>query len=717
VHPVRKNKLFLLLTAVVAVSAAALLIYLFLVKPRAHSIGRRVARSPGANVLLITLDTTRPDRLGAYGYSKALTPEIDRLAREGVLFQNAYSAVPLTLPSHASILTGTYPLFHGVRNNGKYLLVPQAITLAEILKGAGYETAAFVSSFILDSRFGLDQGFDYYGDRMDDPSSIKNLESERRAESVYNDFEHWLEDDRSHPFFAWVHFFDPHFPYDPPEPYRSDPQLRDPYDGEIAYMDEYVGKTIRLIEEKGFLNSTVVILAGDHGEAFGEHKENGHTIFCYEENIRVPLIFFGPRCWPRGLTVPDRVGLIDILPTILDFVRISIPNFVQGQSVIPLVEGRRVPERNFYFESMYSREVLGCTPLQGLLSGEFKFVRLPRPELYDLPSDRLERNNLFDVRPEQATKMLAALQGLEKKYGGSQWLSARDLSREERRRLESLGYLSASGRRDGSSSFDPKDRIEFWNRSQQAGRLLAEKKFAAAENLLLALFEEDPHFNPVIENLGELYFSQKKIRSLMDLFDRALEKNPQSSSLRIVYGRYLVRSGLAEKAVPVLEAAEHLAGPDEMEQVHFTLGNAFGQLERYEEAAKSFQKALDLEPENFEAARLLGYALMQLGRFEDALIFFRSAEKGMPDNPRLLEDTALALAELRRFEDAIRYFERAVKVNPAAQVYVNYALACAETGDYAQATALMEKALSLPDANAEIKALGRQLLAEWRAKE
>jgi arylsulfatase A-like enzyme/Flp pilus assembly protein TadD len=713
---VRKNKLFYLWTAAAAIAAAALLIYLFFVKPRAPVGGRRVVRRPGSNVLLITLDTTRPDRLGAYGYPKAHTPEIDRLARGGVLFQNAYSPVPLTLPSHASILTGTYPLFHGVRNNGKYLLVPQAITLAEIFKSSGYATGAFVSSFILDSRVGLDQGFDYYGDRMDDASRIKNLESERRAESVYKDFEHWLEEDRDAPFFAWVHFFDPHFPYDPPEPFRSDPQLPDPYDGEIAYMDAYVGKTIRLIEEKGFLDSTVVILAGDHGEAFGEHKENGHTIFCYEENIRVPLIFFGPQFWPRGLSVPDRVGLIDILPTVLDLVRISIPDFVQGQSVIPLVEGRRAPERNFYFESLYSREVLGCAPLQGLLSGEFKFVRLPKPELYDLPSDRLERNNLFDVRPEQATKMLAALRELEKKYSGSEWISTRDLGQEERRRLESLGYLSASGRQEVSSSFDPKDRIDFWNKSRLASQLLAEKKFAVAENILLALFEEDPHFNPVIENLGELYFSQKKIRSLVDLFDKALEKNPQSSSLRIVYGRYLVRSGLAEKAIPVLEAAEHLAGPDEMEHVHFTLANAFGQLGRYENAAVSLQKVLDLEPENFEAARLLGYTLMQLGRFEDALTFFRSAEKGMPDNPRLLEDTALALADLRRFEDAIRYFERAVKVNPAAQFYANYALACAETGDYTRAIPLMEKALSLPDANAEIKALGQQLLAEWRAQ-
>jgi arylsulfatase A-like enzyme/Flp pilus assembly protein TadD len=716
VHPVRKKRLFAALAVVAAIGATALLIYIFFIRPGAPVGARRVVKSSRAHILLITLDTTRPDRIGAYGYSKASTPEFDRLARSGILFENAYSPVPLTLPSHASILTATYPLFHGVRNNGKYLLVPQAITLAEILKEAGYETAAFVSSFILDSRFGLDQGFDYYGDRMEDASKIKNLESERRAESVYSDFAHWLEGDRGGPFFAWVHFFDPHFPYDPPEPYRSNPQLPDPYDGEIAYMDEYVGKTMRLVEEKGFLDSTVVILAGDHGEAFGEHKENGHTIFCYEENIRVPLVFFGPRFWPQGLSVLGRANLVDILPTVLDLVRIKIPEFVQGRSLIPLVEGRRFPERGFYFESLYSREVLGCAPLQGLLSGEFKFVRVPRPELYDLSNDRSEQNNLFDVRPEQAAKMRAALGELEKKYRGSEWLSTRGLSQEERRRLESLGYVSAAGRSEVTSSFEPKDRIEFWNKSQQASQLLAEQKFAAAENLLLTLFEEDPRFNPVIENLGELYFSQKKILKLVDLFERAIEKNPQASALRIVYGRYLIRSGLAEKAIPVLEAAEHLAGPDEMEHVHFTLGNAFGQLGRYEEAAGSFKKALDLESENFEAARLLGFALMQLERFEEALRYFGDAERGMPENPRLLEYTAMSLSELRRFGEAVGYFERAVEVNPAAPIYANYALACAETGDYARAIPLMEKAMGLPDANAEIKTLGRQRLAEWRTK-
>ncbi len=700
---------------VVLILVAVLAGVLILLRQKEPGAGR-VARRPGANLLLITLDTTRPDRIGAYGYSRAVTPEIDRLARAGVLFENAYSPVPLTLPAHASILTGTYPLYHGVRNNGKYLLVPQAVTLAEILKAKGYATAAFVSSFILDSRFGLDQGFDYYGDRTDDASTIKNLESERRADSVYRDFERWFEGPGRTPFFVWLHFFDPHFPYDPPEPFRSDPRLPDPYDGEIAFMDLYVGKAVRLLEERGLLDRTVLILAGDHGEAFGEHKENGHTIFCYEENIRVPLVFFGPDFWPQGLAISPRVDLVDILPTALDLLGVKAPGFVQGRSLIPLVEGRRFPERDFYFESLYSREVLGCAPLQGLLSGPFKFIRLPKAELYDLTADPAERSNLVDKQPERAAKMLAALARFEKEHAGNEWLSDRALSGEEKRRLESLGYLSAAGRRGPPSSFDPKERIDFWNRSRQASELRAEKEFAAAESLLLALFEEDPHFHPVIEELGELYFQQNKIPSLVDFFEKAIRMNPDSSGLRIAYGRHLIRSGLAERALPVLEEAEKLAGPDEMEQVHFTLGNAFGQLRRYEDAARSLEKVLDLEPENSEAARLLGFTWMQLGRYEEALASFRNAEKGMPENPRLLEDMAVTLASLRRFEEAIPYFERAVKAAPAAALYANYALACAEVGDYERAVALMETAVARADADPGLRALGLRHLAAWRRK-
>jgi tetratricopeptide (TPR) repeat protein len=480
-------------------------------------------------------------------------------------------------------------------------------------------------------------------------------------------------------------------------------------------MDVYLGKIIRLLEQRSLLESTVVILAGDHGEAFGEHKENGHTIFCYEENIRVPLAISYPPALSIGRQIGEPVNLIDIVPTVLDFLEIKIPSAVQGKSLIPVIEGRRPLRRDFHFESLYAQDVLGCVPLRGVLSGPFKFILLPRPELYELENDRAEKKNLVEARPDEAGVMQQRLAALEKKFSGTEWTSKRALSAEERERLKSLGYLSVGEKREGvASTADPKDRIDFWNKSLLAGQRLSEKNFGEAEVLLLGLFQEDPHFIPAIENLGEVYFQQGKVESLRELFENAISQNPGRGALNILYGSFLVRLDRADQAISVLQAAEAVAGPNEKENLYFALGSAHGRLGRYEDAIKALKKVIEIEAENFEASRLAGYALMQLGRFEDALAYFQSAEKGIPENPRLVEDTAMSLAGLRRFEEAMRYFERAVKLNPAAPIYANYALACAETGEYDRAIALMEKAISLPDANAELKSLAQRYLTEWR---
>jgi arylsulfatase A-like enzyme/Flp pilus assembly protein TadD len=707
-----------LLAALILVIAAGVL-YVVLVRPRAPRAGR-VVRNAEANILLITLDTTRPDRLGAYGDAKAVTPAIDALAGSGALFENAYSPVPMTLPAHTSILTGVYPLFHGIRLNGKYVLGPEAPTLAKTLKSAGCATAAFVSSFVLDSRFGLAQGFDYYGDRMEDVGKVKNLDSERRAETTFRDFEAWMGRRPAGRFFAWVHFYDPHYPYAPPEPYRSDARFAaDPYGGEISYMDHYVGEIRRLLEAKGLAESTLVILAGDHGEAFGEHGESeGHTIFGYEENIRVPLIFWSGRGFPRGLRVADRAGLVDIVPTVLDFLKLQPPAFVQGRSLVPLLDGHRARPRDLYFESDYLNDVMNCAPLRGVLSGPLKYIDLPRPELYDLARDAAEKTNLAGVEAaaRRVEKARAALFSLEKTLAGGGWVSRKAMSAEERRRLESLGYLSSAAKASAGPVCDPKDRIAYWNRSLEAQKLVKENRRDEAEALLRALFAEDPHFIPVTDDLADLLFSEKRADGIREVFDRAIAQNPQSAAIRISYGGYLVRLDAAAAALVELRAAEPLAGPQESELLYFTFASAYGRLEKFDEAVACFRRVLDLEPENFEAARLLGYTLMRLRRFAEALKAFQAAEKGIPQDPRLLEDTAMTYAEIKDFEAAKKYFEKTVAVRPSAVIYANYALACAETGDYSRAVALMQTAMARRDATPELKSLGQQYVAEWAGK-
>jgi len=324
----KKKIFFFFVSLFLLVVAVALVIFVFL---QTHE---KVIKESSLNVLLVTLDTTRADRIGCYGYQEARTPNLDYLASNGVLFLNAYCQVPLTCPSHCSILTGTYPVYHQVRNNGTYYLSPELKTLAEALKEKGLKTAAFVSSFTVDSRFGLDQGFDIYSDQFSPDQTFKALNSERKAEKAFAPFSRWLEDNIAGPFFAWVHFFDPHLPYDPPSPYREQ-FLDEPYDGEIAYMDVYIGKIVDRLREYNLLQHTLIILAGDHGEAFGEKQEKGHGVFVYESTMRVPLIFFSEQSLPKGKVVNSRVRLIDLMPSILDMLDVPQPEDIQGTSLLP----------------------------------------------------------------------------------------------------------------------------------------------------------------------------------------------------------------------------------------------------------------------------------------------------------------------------------------------------------------------------------------------
>ncbi|MGB8959807.1 MAG: sulfatase, partial [Candidatus Aminicenantales bacterium] len=278
--------------------------------------GSRSGKAAGHNVLLITLDTTRADHLGCYGFAQAATPNLDRLAGEGIRFARVYAPAPLTLPSHASIMTGLYPATHGVRNNG-HELVSKWKTLAEVLKGRGFTTAAFVSSFSVDSRFGIGRGFDVYDDTFEVQAPLKGANAERRAGDTFARFSRWLDGHAQDRFFAWVHYYDPHLPYDPPSPYREGSPGR-PYDGEIAYMDHYVGAILEALEAKGLRDKTLIVVAGDHGEGLGDKAETGHGIFLYEETMRVPLIINGRKAFPRPRVVEGAVRLVDVAPTILE---------------------------------------------------------------------------------------------------------------------------------------------------------------------------------------------------------------------------------------------------------------------------------------------------------------------------------------------------------------------------------------------------------------
>lgn len=369
-----------------------------------------IASSKGKdlNVLLISIDTIRPDRLSCYSRKYLETPRIDALAARGALFERAFAHNPLTLPSHANILLGTTPLHHGIHENSKSVLDEDFFTLAEFLKEKGYATGAFIGAFPLDSRFGLDRGFDFYDDSYPTKSPYTFVHTERKAGEVIRASLDWLDMQNSK-WFCFVHIWDPHAPYLPPEPF-IEKYKDDPYSGEVAYVDSELGRLFDYLMDKNLMGNTLIVLTGDHGEALGEHGEFTHGYFAYNSTLWVPLIFAGPGIKP--VRIDDSVCHIDIFPTICDVLETEKPFFLQGVSLCPLMRGGKIKKRAIYFESLDPYYNRGWAPLRGFLEGKKKFMDSPLPEYYDLENDFYEENNLIQkIHLEKKQQKLKVLMG------------------------------------------------------------------------------------------------------------------------------------------------------------------------------------------------------------------------------------------------------------------------------------------------------------------
>ena len=395
------------------------------------------ASTPPIGVVVITLDTTRADRLTAYGFQDAEMPHLDRLAREGVVFDQATSVGPLTLPAHASLFTGLLPAAHGVRENSAPALSFEHTTFAEILRAHGYRSAAFVGSAVLNPDRGLSQGFEQYGGVAGGQGRARAA-AQRNAETVVDEAISWLKDVDGQRFFLWAHLYDPHRPYEPPEPFASR-YAHDPYVGEIAYADFHIGRLLDTLERQERLDRTLVILAGDHGESLGEHGERDHGIFVYESVLRVPLIIRAPAIEPRR--VESVVRLVDVLPTALELLGLPVPK-TDGVSLTGEMNGKR-QDLDAYAESIYPRR-FGWSPVRSLRDGRFKLIDAPRPELYDLDRDPFEQHNIYSERPETASAMGRRLSSFA---GGKIWSELPDPRIElappdVRERLAALGYVS-----------------------------------------------------------------------------------------------------------------------------------------------------------------------------------------------------------------------------------------------------------------------------------
>ena len=684
----------LVLGAIVLVVAAG--IFLVLRRPARVVI----TRESGLNVLLITLDTTRADRLGCYGYSAAGTPNLDTLAAQGVRFANTYASVPLTLPSHASVMTGLIPPSHGVRNNGSYVLSPDKVTLAELLKGKGYSTAAFVASFSVDSRFGLDQGFDRYDDDFQAGSPFKALNAERKAEQVYEKFQAWLKQGPKEPFLAWVHFFDPHLPYNPPSPYNEKFADR-PYDGEVAYMDYVLGQVMTLLRERGLMAKTLVVVAGDHGEAFNERGEAGHGVFLYDMVLRVPLILCAENRLPAGRVVESRVRLVDILPTVLDLLTLQPPSGLDGQSLLPSIEKPRRQDLDVYVETLYPEENFGWAPLVGMVADRWKFIHAPKDELYDLKTDPGEERNVVAKETRLAADLTTRLQNLLQSRGAGAESTPRTLSAADQARLRSLGYVDyKESTPAGGPPADPKDKLAELRMVQDAELAEFQGDFAKAVELHTKMLALRPGAASSYVNLALAQARLKDFDSAVATLKRGVEKLPGSELILTRLGYTYLVTGRTKEAVETMSEVLR-ANPGSIDALT-ALAAIYDNVGRKDESRALFEHALALEPES--KFLRLGYAgnLASVGRLPEAIVIYSGLVKDYPTDIGLHRLLGIAYGMSGDYDNAIASFKEITYIKPNPDAYFNLALTYKQKGDKAEAIRYFE--LYLQDTKGEPEA-------------
>ncbi|UCG15434.1 MAG: sulfatase-like hydrolase/transferase [Phycisphaerales bacterium] len=557
--------------------------------------------SPGAaagyNLLLITLDTTRPDHLSCYGYDNLDTPAIDSLLEHGVRFDDAVVSTPLTLPSHASLLTGLYPPAIGVRDNGTYRLAAEYTTLAELLRDHGYDTAAFIAAFVLDKRFGLDQGFDVYDFKTSDKGrkGTETLLNERGANDVTDSAIRWFKQratTAATPFFAWVHYYDPHDPYEPPTIDQEQFQTIQAYDAEIAFVDLHLKRLLNTIDELNVRDRTLIVLASDHGESLTEHDETYHRIFIYDATIQAALILSCPTLFDRAYRVDDRVvTLVDILPTTLDLLGIDRPADTDGRS---LLTAHADPDRAVYIESYYPRERLGCSELVGLRRHADKYIHAPTPEYYDLRKDPKELRNRYEPDSPQLAILEQQLDELRRRWdrSGSALAGAATMTPQEEARLRSLGYVGTTDITDARSWPDPKDQIGVINQLYEVHSLISGGQYTEALALTRAIADQCEGYDYPIHMLATAHEKLDQIEQACRVLQEYADRYP-SADILLRLARYqfrLRRYPQMEKTLQAAEILDPLRG-----SIPKLRGDRFFEEKRYAEAAEQYEKAIEMD--------------------------------------------------------------------------------------------------------------------------
>jgi arylsulfatase A-like enzyme/tetratricopeptide (TPR) repeat protein len=625
------------------------------------------------NVVLITLDTTRADHLGCYGYVQARTPNLDALAREGVLFAQAASTAPLTQPAHSSMMTGMYPTYHGVRINGNTALSQEHKTIAEALSEKGYETGAFIGAFVLDGRWGLNQGFQVYDDRFD-LEKHKHLDLgsvQRPANQVVDAALAWLEGRKQGPFLAWIHLYDPHTPYQPPEPFLSEYGPRGMaalYDGEIAFTDQQVGRVVSWLQANGLEKKTVVVIMGDHGEGLGSHGEGTHGYFVYDYAMHVPFLVATPFAELRGVRVDSQVSAVDVYPTVLALTGIDPAPRVHGRSLLPVMLDPKTETAAYaYGESMTPSLQFGWSPLHYLRSSRYKLIKAPRPELYDLSADPEETTNVFAGHPEVARDLMEKLDRLvDETSRGAPTAEAANLDKETLERLSALGYIGApvaAKTSDPSQPLaDPKDKLAIFSAVQQAGELIVKDDYVAAARALESALREEPRMSQARLMLGTSYAELGRTREAKAEFDLVLKDDPRSVQGLIGMANLLMEEGHTDDVIALSKRT--LSVDERNAQAHTLLGEVYAARKKPAEALPHFEKAVEIQPKLTRNRLNLAGSLIEVQQYGRAEALLKEIIEEHPRFPLAHFNQGLLYEEQHRFEEAKSAYAAEVAAYP-----------------------------------------------------
>ena len=562
------------------------------------------------NLVVVTVDTLRPDHLHCYGYSKIETTAIDSVAQDGVLFENAVTQTPLTPPSHASIFTGLYPTAHHVRDTGGFILDSSSTTLATILQAQGWDTAAFISSAVLKKLFGLNQGFQVYDDQMPKPGKGHEFleDAERRAGDTVDRAIRWLDAQSGKPFFLWVHVYDPHAPYQPPAPYREKYKGR-LYDGEIAYADHELGRLFAAVHKKSPPAKTLIAVLSDHGESLGEHGEYTHGVFLYDSTLRIAFTLSGPGV-PAGLRVKQQARTVDFLPTILELMGGTPPAAVQGTSLTPFFRSKDAATGVSYAETLYPKINMGWVELRAIRTNRWKYIRAPRPELYDLLDDAGETRNVIQSHSAEAQKFEAELRTVIATDRAKKVQTA-NLDQRTMDQLKSLGYLAGPGRSYDltGEGIDPKDRVEVLKLLEQAQDPESGLADSNRIELLRKALKQDPGDPNVYYQLGAKLEKAGRYPEALELYRTALRNGIEHSRLHSRIADLLVRSGKKDEAILEYEKAVQL-NPSDLES-QANLATAYLEKARLDDAERVYKWILTTDPQYAAAYNGLGVISIQ----------------------------------------------------------------------------------------------------------